>query len=136
VDIFSDYASVSSSGNGSDASRSSDEEAGEASSGPAGASGSIHPGNGGESDDSLAPLPEAGEGPSSPAKLARTPSAPIASRRSEPGERELTGSLQRCTIVVFPACAAWGMLSGALQHWELAVALCWQANGCAQLLRR
>lgn len=93
VDIFSDYASVSSSGNGSD-SRSSDEEAGEASSGPAGRSGS-HPGNGGESDDSLAPLPEAGEGPTSPAKLARTPSAPIASRRSEPGERELTGSLQR-----------------------------------------
>lgn len=97
VDIFSDYASVSSSGNGSDSRSSSpdEEEAGDASSGPAGASGSIHPGNGGESDDSLAPLPEAGEGPSSPAKLARTPSAPIASRRSEPGERELTGSLQR-----------------------------------------
>lgn len=102
VDMFSDYASVSSSsGTGSNVSRSSS-VGGDADA--AALVGALGPSSGGsgagaESDDSIAPLPSDTAGVrTTPHDIARSPAAPIAGR-SPSGERELTGSLQRYLLL-------------------------------------
>lgn len=105
--MFSDYASVSSSGNGSNVSRSSS-VVGDADAGLVGALGP-HPdgvgggsGSGAESDDSLPPLPEPAATQTSLPDIARSSpvAAAAASGRIQSGTRELTGSLQRCAALV------------------------------------
>lgn len=108
--MFSDYASASSSssGSGSNVSRSSS-VVGDADAGLVGALGpNSGSGNGGESDDSIAPLPDPAGMRSPPHDIARSPAAPIAGR-SPSGERELTGSLQRCVPMQVP-CVVRGFI--------------------------
>jgi hypothetical protein len=102
VDIFSDYASVrSSSGKGSDVSRSSS-VAGET---DAGVISTLMPqlGNGGKSSDSGAPLPYAVGKQSSPS---HSPAA-LVPGHSASGEHHLNGSLQRYLLVISSLSCRW-----------------------------